>query len=1023
MNRALFKEIKEEILSRKSDNQKLFNNIIDFLEYRNSKSFKLLDKYNKNVDLDAIYSVEDNPIVFMRKINDDNEDKIREVHNEMWNLNQAPIGILILPSEIRIYNNYIPPEKEDKFLFPIINADNIENVKNLYRLNEDEIRSGNLFRILENKFAKVTRVDKHLLMNLDDARLKLHKQNNMPYELAHNLLARSIFVKYLEDRNMLTVNTFNKHGVNSFTELLSQLDVEKLYLFFYGLKKRFNGDLFNINPSEKSCVNSDQLDVVYNFFLGTRLATGQLSMFPYDFSIIPVELISNIYETFLNISNKENKSKNGIFYTPHFLADFVLSYSLDNVIEEKNNHEITVLDPACGSGIFLVESFRRLVNKYLENRDGEPEIRDLINILESSIFGIDLSREAVQISIFSLYIALLDYIEPKDIEMNNVKFPNLLGNNIFVGDFFDESIKFNGMKFDVLIGNPPWASSKGKEKKLHEMYCSTHKVPISDRQIAYSFMARAKDFSHDNTLITLIVTSKFLYNHTASKFRRYMLNNFVFEFVMELSLCRDIIFNSATGPAAIISYRYTENVRNNSFVSYYSMKPNIFTKFLKKVVIDPSEVISIKQKEFLKRDSLWKILLFGNSFDLYLIKKLQQNPTIQDLADKYGFVFGQGFKKGSPKKNYEELYNKKFINTKRNNNYLYRYYVDSDNAPNLEDVYLECPGKFDVYKSPHLLIKRGMSPDNRCICSIFLEEAVFTNSINAIAGDNTETSKMVFYYLEGIINSKLYSYYHFHTSSGWAIERDEILIKEHKEAPIVFPAKDNLFQVKKIITLVKKIKDKISQIRYNESLVSTKKIFEDTSANKQKVEQLKREVSELENKIDNVVYELYDINCIDKEIIENTYEISMDLFRKEHKSKALCSINDEELKNYIMIFINHFNYILKRDKKCIKANVYKSSYFFIAINFEVVSLNDKSKVEYITDFNRECLDIFGVATIEEISYDIYVNRKIRGFSKNSFYIIKTNEKKNWTKISARIDLNEFMRDMCSNEKGELICLD
>lgn len=1009
--------MKNKILLGNSNENNLFENVIDILEYRNSKSFKL-DKSNRNIEIDAVYNIENDPIVFIKKIKEKDEKKILKIHREMWNLNQAPISILILPNEIRIYNNYIPPENKEKFLFPVINATNIENIENLLLLTESEIRSGNIFTLLEKKFTKVNRVDRHLLTNLDNARSILHKKNKMPYDLAHNLLARSIFVKYLEDRGVLTSNTFSKYKVDNFTELLGNLNVEKLYDFFEELKKRFNGDLFKINPKEKAYLNSLQLDTVYSFFKGTELSTGQLSIFPYDFSIIPVELISNIYETFLNKNNKESKSTNGVFYTPYFLADFVLSYSLDNEIQDKDTYKIKILDPACGSGIFLVESFRRLVDKYIE-KNNLINPADLVEIMEKYIFGIDLSEEAIQISSFSLYIALLDYIEPRDIEMNNIKFPNLIGKNLFVGDFFQENAEFNGLEFDFIIGNPPWASSKGKDKVLHEEYCEQRNIPISDRQIAYSFMARVKDFSHENTVITLIVTSKFLYNHTARKFRTYMLSNFQFNFVIELSLCRDIIFNKAAGPAAIICYKNNKIIEDiDSVISYYSIKPNVFAKILKKIVIDASEILEIKQSEFEKRDSLWKTIFFGNMFDSYLIKKLQQNETFEELASKYNLVFGQGFKKGTPKRIYEYLENKKFISTKIKNNYLYRYYVDFDNAPELKDVYLECPGKIEVYNAPHLLIKRGMSSDNRCVASTLLENAVFTNSINAVTGPNDLCTIELFYYLEGIINSKLYSYYHFHTSTSWAIERDEVLIKEHKEAPIISPERDS-FLSRNVIEKVKSIKIEIAKLNENKKILIDKELFTDTSIIEAKIGEGENKIQNLQREIDEIVYELYDIDQIEKDTIENTHNILMNIFRKGYKSETLKAVDNTELEKYISIFINHFDYILKKDKKSLQVEVYQSSNFFIAINFKFVELNEYShkKICYKKEFNGKYLDMLGINSIQEISYDVYINKKIRGFTPHSFYIIKTNERKNWSIMSARIDLNDFMSDMFSMKGG------
>ncbi len=128
----------------------------------------------------------------------------------------------------------------------------------------------------------------------------------------------------------------------------------------------------------------------------------------YDFNIIPIELISNIYERFLG--NKQRK-KDGAFYTPSFLVDYILKFTIDPYL--KNHNTCTVLDPACGSGIFLVETLRRIIERNLSNRQFIESDIELSSYLTNYIYGIDKNDEAINVAIFSLYITLLDYKNPE----------------------------------------------------------------------------------------------------------------------------------------------------------------------------------------------------------------------------------------------------------------------------------------------------------------------------------------------------------------------------------------------------------------------------------------------------------------------------------------------------------------------------------------------------------------------------------------------------------------------------------
>jgi hypothetical protein len=130
---------------------------------------------------------------------------------------------------------------------------------------------------------------------------------------------------------------------NSYLNALESHQVT--YLLFRELSTLFNGDLFPIESAENQ-VGQSHLDLVFSFLKRTDLETGQLSLWPYNFEYVPIELISNIYDIFI-----DKKRSAGAYYTPLPLADFILEEAMG---VESLRPDMTVLDPACGSGIFLV---------------------------------------------------------------------------------------------------------------------------------------------------------------------------------------------------------------------------------------------------------------------------------------------------------------------------------------------------------------------------------------------------------------------------------------------------------------------------------------------------------------------------------------------------------------------------------------------------------------------------------------------------------------------------------------------
>lgn len=161
-----------------------------------------------------------------------------------------------------------------------------------------------------------------------------------------------------------------------------------------------------------------------------ELKTGQLCLFPfYDFNIIPIELISNIYEILLG---REKQDKDKAFYTPEYLVDYIVNRTVGKYLV--NEKECRVLDPSCGSGIFLVKSLQKILERNADT-NGFLQDKDKLNeLVKENIYGVDYNEEAVDVTIFSIYVTLFDYQDPKSLEQ--FKLPLLKNENILFGDFF-----------------------------------------------------------------------------------------------------------------------------------------------------------------------------------------------------------------------------------------------------------------------------------------------------------------------------------------------------------------------------------------------------------------------------------------------------------------------------------------------------------------------------------------------------------------------------------------------------------
>jgi len=180
---------------------------------------------------------------------------------------------------------------------------------------------------------------------------------------------------------------------------------------------------------------------------------GQLFLWQrYSFDAIPLEFISSIYEVFVG------RNSSGVYYTPGFVVDFML----DAVLPwDSADWDLRILDPACGSGVFLVKAFQRLVHRWrLANDGNEPPAPLLRQLLENNLFGVDIDPHAVRVASFSLYLALCDEVDPRHY-WRQVRFPRLRERQIIHSDFFYQDKPLfrehpQLPKYDIIVGNAPW---------------------------------------------------------------------------------------------------------------------------------------------------------------------------------------------------------------------------------------------------------------------------------------------------------------------------------------------------------------------------------------------------------------------------------------------------------------------------------------------------------------------------------------------------------------------------------------
>lgn len=970
---------------------KIFEDLVSVLGYKNSTNFKIIKE--KESLYDAIYDISLNSksytILGIKVFDFIDEREIAKIHLKYWNKNDIPFSIIILPNEIRIYNNY--SIDKNKVLFN--SKEKKENLNLLELLNNENILSGLVLEKLNSFINRKGRVDTRLLNNLRETIRKLYNNCSMKLENAYNFLAQCIFIKYLEDRKMINENAFLPYGSKDFATLLQNGNVDKIKGFFEYMKKRFNGDLFDIN--DKFCFpNNIQINAVYDFFQGNDIyidGNQQITMFYYDFSIIPIELISNIYETFFNLGDEilktDTANSNGAYYTPYFLADFMIDKYFNEIKISNNKDSIKVLDPACGSGVFLVGVFKKIVDTY-KRREKVIDGKILSLILTKNIFGVDINEEALKITCFSLYIALLEYLTPKDILENKFKFPNLINKNLYNCSFFDNNFDKKNIEVDLIIGNPPWVS---KTEGDHIDYCKKNNIPISDGQLAQAFLVRSKDFANKNTIISLITPNSVFINHNVKDYRKFFYKNYRLIEVLNLNRLKDTLFSNASAPCSIVTYKLLKSEEENYNFGYFSFKPNLFSKLLNKVVYDKDEIISISRKTIEKFDSIWKILTYGDEFDFRVIKKLYMNKELlgELIEDKdKNLICERGYVVGNRKYLREEFVKFKGGNLK---GAFSKYFINYDVLPQITETNYERPRKTEIYEYKNkILIKRTLNRNNwgAAYCE---KPILFTDDFYCIA-DISGKNKLLIRYLEAIINSKLFYYYCVHTTKMMSSIKPEL----SKEDLCAFPIAD-------MNENIEKIKEICFETQKLEALLIKKSTMVIEDFEKQETD---IEIRNIQITIDDIIYDLYDLNDTERETIKYTFDqILPEIYKKSLKKEIA---NEENYKSYSKYICDYFNKLLESQGLNMVASVNYSKQLYTVIFFKINICDDDSLNNDITEkILGKLPDFLGIISLENLNTEIIIKNNICGFLQEGFFIIKTKEYKNWTRMSAIKDSNYF----------------
>jgi type I restriction-modification system DNA methylase subunit len=445
-----------------------------------------------------------------------------------WNTKLVFFVVLTDFEEFRFYDASIRPDErkpEEGLLLKLRAVDYLAKADKLWEFSRERVAAGSLDAMLprDRRTQRLRiQVDAAFLDEMtgwrEDLAKDIYKNNSgltakQLNEIVQRLLDRIVFIRIAEDRHIIEKNQL-RDAVEEWKARGGKFHIfDWLNDLFHRVNEDFNGEIFKPHLSEEIKIDSGVLAHIIE-----RLYPPKS---PYRFDVIGVELLGSIYERYLgktirvtpkqvHVEEKQEVRKaGGVYYTPKYIVDYIVKNTVGEVIEGKTPRQIErirILDPACGSGSFLIGAFQYLIDyhvRYLTEHPNEAHVHPLFpdvikdengeprlsvvrkaSILKKNLYGVDIDPQAVEITMMSLYLKALEgersQLPPKQHLLPELKYNIICGNSLIGPDVYDQGSLFgdaerdrinafdwnsdvsgfgqimNAGGFDCVIANPPY---------------------------------------------------------------------------------------------------------------------------------------------------------------------------------------------------------------------------------------------------------------------------------------------------------------------------------------------------------------------------------------------------------------------------------------------------------------------------------------------------------------------------------------------------------------------------------------
>jgi type I restriction-modification system DNA methylase subunit len=931
----LFFEQKNKVGSKKADGTIIKDGeVIAVIELKSTKTKNLDDVknqafgyYTNNSKCEYVITSNFNKLRFYIERNED------YLEFDLFNIDREEFKILWLCLDSKNLLEGKPKEIKNKSL---ISEENI--TKKLYQ-DYSTFRQELFNDLVENNQT----VEKRVILN------KTQK-----------LLDRLLFILFSEDRGLLPANSISEiinhwefGGDSLYSTFLTYFEIINKGRPKRGDKKgiyAYNGGLFSedvvlntLNISDDVLLSNAKKLTKYDFESDVSVdILGHI----FEHSLSEIEELQNQIDGVETDKSKSKRKKDGVYYTPKYITKYIVDNTLGKLCDEKKieldiNEEtyspsakrsrnrisaldeyrswllkLTICDPACGSGAFLIQALNFLIKEhhYIDELSASYNKDSLLlsdvknSILENNLYGVDINQESVEIAKLSLWLNTAESNRKLTSLNNNIKCGNsLIDDPEVAGDkAFNWQEEFSEVfvkgGFDVIIGNPPYGATL--IKKQIDFFRNTYDTIIGHSEVYYLFTELAnKNLVKDKGLIGYIIPNAWLSNKYAKALRNYLLTKTDIKVLINFN--QKIIFEDANVETSIL-------VLSNDEPSQFCL-----------VGQELDGLYEYNQKEWLENHN--QLMSFAPNKEVNnIVKKVNSSEyKLEDCLDISNgikpYQVGYGINLNGQPLTKEDVKNKIYHSAKKLDSYYkkeikgkgvgrYKLYWEENYIK--WGKWLMSPKSEHYFEQPKILIRQIIS--KYFFAVLDYEKFYSDQSLYMCTNYNGKNDCLEFY--TALLNSKLYGFYFRKFYSEEDDLFPKIKVNELKNIPVkkcseevkeaiknkghnltdnisAHTSVNNIFTKYLQSQFTMKIQTKKlknwSQLEFGDFTSELNKVIKKAGggalddnakyslmslfeAQKSKVEKLKTEIDKTDKEIDQMIYELYGLTKEEIEIVENS---------------------------------------------------------------------------------------------------------------------------------------------------------